>query len=329
MLTDPKQKQLQQEYKARLNCVIDHIEANIGQELSLDTLADVANFSKFHFHRIFRAVTGETLNQFINRRRVEKAASQLIYNPKNSITEIALDCGFSGSATFARAFKEMFGMSATDWRLGGHRQYSKIRKMESNYQQPAGKNWQAIDISLMYIDPVTLNLTWRINMIDKTAVNVEVKELPDMPVAYIRHIGPYQGDSQLFAGLFGRLWKWAAPRGLLQQPDLQVLSVYHDDPEITADDRLRVEVCITVPEDTPVEGEIGKMTIPGGQYAVGRFELDVQDYGAAWQVIYGEWLPQSGYQPDDRPAFERMVNNPEEHPQHKHVVDICVPVKPL
>lgn len=330
MLSDPKRETLQAEYAARLNCVIDYIEANIGEELSLDTLAEVANFSKFHFHRLFRAMTGETLNQFIARIRLTKAASQLIYNPKKSITEIALDCGFSGSATFARAFKDSFGMSATNWRAGGHRQYQrKIRKTERKAGQPDGKNRQAQNITPLYIDPVTHNLTWRIDMINQTAVKVEVVELPDMPVAYIRHIGPYAGDGQLFGELFGRLFAWAGPRGLLQNPEMQVLSVYHDDPEITPDEKLRVEVCLTVPEDAAVDGEIGKMIIPGGQYAVANFELAEDEYSAAWQLVYGEWLPQSGFQPDDRPCFERYLNDPAEHPRHKHIVDICVPVKPL
>lgn len=71
------------------------------------------------------------------------------------------------------------------------------------------------------------------------------------------------------------------------------------------------------------------MTIPGGTYAVARFELSDQEYEAAWQLLYGQWLPQSGYQPDDRPTYERYVNNPDEHPERKHIVDICVPVKPL
>ena len=330
MWPDSKQAQRQTEYTARLNCVIDYIEANISQDLSLETLATVAKFSKYHFHRIFRAMTGETLNQFINRLRVEKAATQLIHNPKKSVTAIALDCGFSGSATFARAFKETFGMSATAWRSGGHQQYQrKICKTERNAGQVNGNNWQEIRVSSLYIDPVSNNLTWRIDMIDETAVKVEVTEFPDMPVAYIRHIGPYANDTNLFTGLFGRLFAWAGPRGLLQNPDMQVLSVYHDDPEITPDEKLRVEVCITVPEDTVVDGEIGKMTVPGGTYAVANFELAEDEYTAAWQLVIGEWLPQSGFQPDDRPCFERYLNNPEEHPEHKHIVDICVPVKPL
>ena len=62
------------EYTARINRVLDYIEANIDTALSLETLAGVAHFSPFHFHRIFKAMTGETLNRFIQRIRVEKAA---------------------------------------------------------------------------------------------------------------------------------------------------------------------------------------------------------------------------------------------------------------
>lgn len=329
-MNDPHQNHLRADYTARVNRVIDYIEANISQELSLEALADVANFSKFHFHRLFGALTGEKLNQFIQRIRVEKAAGQLIRNPKKSITEIALDCGFSGSAAFARAFKSAFQMSASEWRSGGHQEHHrKIRKMDRNEGQTVGKIWQDSDRVSMYIDPVTNNIIWRIKMLNKNDVNVEVKALPEMQVAYVRHIGPYQGDSELFAGLFGKLMAWAGPRGVLQQPDMKMLSIYHDDPDITTDERLRVEVCVSIPEEMAVEGEIGKMLVAGGQYAVGRFELSAQEYTAAWQAIYGEWLPQSGYQPDDRPAYELYLNNPEEHPEHKHIVDICVPVKPL
>jgi AraC family transcriptional regulator len=71
------------------------------------------------------------------------------------------------------------------------------------------------------------------------------------------------------------------------------------------------------------------MTIPGGSYAIGHFEIDDQGYEAAWNSIYGAWLPESGYQPDDRPAFEHCKNDPKEHPEGKSIVDIYVPVKPL
>lgn len=322
---------LREEYVARINRVIDYIEANIEKDLPLETLADVACFSRFHFHRIFGAIVGETLNQFIQRIRVEKAASKLIHNPRKSITQIALECGFSSSATFARAYKEAFGMSASEWRSGDGVQHRKIRKSDSKQDQTISNTGKDFDISSEYIQGTTIIQTWRIEMKGNSRLqtNVEVREMPELHVAYVRHIGPYAGDTELFGTLFGKLMMWAGPRGLLQDSDRKTLSVYYDNPDITEDENLRVDVCVTVPEDTPIDGEIGKMTVPGGKYAVAHFEIDVDQYGDAWDAVFGGWLPESGYQCDDRPCYELCLNNPEEHPEGKHIVDICVPVKPL
>jgi AraC family transcriptional regulator len=326
---DRQKKYLREEYVSRINRVIDHIERNITEDLSLEELARVACFSRFHFHRIFRAMVGETLKQFILRVRVEKAAAQLLDNPKKSITEIAFDCGFSGSATFARVFREAFHISAREWRSQGHLQDRKIRKTNSKGGQRLGKIRKDFDVFSYYIDDETQNQIWRIKMKDKNQVQVEVKDMPDLHVAYVRHVGAYKGDSELFEGLFQKLWKWAGPRGLLRFPETKVLTVYHDDPKITEEDKLRTDACITVPKDTPVEGEIGQMAIPGGKYAVARFELTNEEFEAAWDMVMGAWMPESGYQPDDRLCYELYHNNPDEHPEKKIVVDICVPVKPL
>jgi AraC family transcriptional regulator len=308
------------EYTSHINCVFDYIERNIDTDLSLEKLASVANFSPFHFHRIFKAMTGETLSRFIQRVRAEKAAVQLLGNPKKSITEIALDCGFSGSAAFARVFKEAFGLSASEWR--------KIRKEESNEDQTDSKHGKASGLSSMYFDSNTNLLTWRITMNNKQA-DVQVKDFAPMTVAYVRHVGPYKGDSKLFERLFGTIMKWAAPRGILGSPDMKSITVYHDDPDVTEADKLRLSVCVTVPEDTQTDGEIGKMTVAGGSYAVGRFELLSHEYEDAWKMMYGGWMPESGYQPDDNPPFELYLNDPDKHPEGRCIVEICIPVKPL
>ncbi len=85
------------EYISRINRVQDYIDKNISSKLTLEELASVANFSKFHFHRIFVALIEETLNCYIHRIKLEKAAPLLAINPDLPITEILLDCGFSSS----------------------------------------------------------------------------------------------------------------------------------------------------------------------------------------------------------------------------------------
>ena len=314
-----------QEYISRINRVIDYINLNLKEELTLDRLADVANFSRFHFHRIFTSMVGETLNTYIKRIRVEKAAALLVGNPKKSITEIALDCGFTSSSALAKAFREAFNISASAWR----QEYGKIRPMDSNNRKTDSNTAQEFNTSLYYTDIESQTMKWRVNMKEKMKVNVEAREVPDKTVAYVRHVGPYAGDNQLFGSLFGRLMMWAGPRGLIRFPETQMLTVYHDDPNITDEQKLRISVCLTVPEDTPVDGEIGKMKIEGGQYAVGHFEIAASEYGEAWNALLAGWLPDSGFQCDDRLCYELYLNKPEEHPEKKHLVDIYVPVKPL
>lgn len=156
--------------------------------------------------------------------------------------------------------------------------------------------------------------------------SVEVRELPKMTVAYVRYTGPYKGNNTLFEGLWNRLFTWAGPRGLVQQPDMKTLVIYHDDPNITSEDKLRLSVCITVPPDTKVDGDIGKMEVEQGKYVVARFNIRVTEFQQAWDWVYGKWLPASGYQPADGPCFEMY---PEPMKADKFTVDICVPVIPL
>ena len=145
-----KQKNQRAEYTARINRVIDHIDRNLQHELTLAELAGVANFSRFHFHRIFSAMVGEPLNQFIQRIRIEKAASQLGEHPDKPITSIALDCGFSSSAAFARAFKHRFEMSASDWRERAIARKSKNGKTIGNEHQLLGNQWKYLTSSSEY-----------------------------------------------------------------------------------------------------------------------------------------------------------------------------------
>jgi AraC family transcriptional regulator len=318
------------EYVARINRVVDYIESHLACELSLEVLAKIACFSSFHFHRIFAAMTGETLNHFVRRLRIEKAASQLLANPGKSVTEVALDCGFSGSSVFARVFKEFFGRSALEWQRASPEERAQAnRKIGQTFRNP----WQAEDFSIRHVGPVTTESpTWRIEMKKnpdrKLEANVTVTELPPRNVIYARHVGPYAGLAQVFQGLFGRLYAYAGPRGLLG-PGAESLCVYHDDPSVCDEEKLRVDACLTVPPGTPVEGEIGTMVVPGGKFAVGHFELGMDEYSLAWESMAGGWLPESGYQFDDRLAFELYRNNPEEHPQKKCVVDICIPVRAM
>src|SRR5260370_16314214 len=119
--------QASSEYSRRIDRVIDYLRENLHRPVKLGELAHVACLSAFHFHRIFGAVSGETLNNFTNRLRLEKAARLLRYSDQ-SLTDIALDCGFSSSATFSRAFRTGYDTSPRQFRKSGEIKKSKICK---------------------------------------------------------------------------------------------------------------------------------------------------------------------------------------------------------
>src|SRR5258708_11184711 len=99
-----------------MNRGVEHIQAHLADPGDLERLAGGACFSPFHFHRLFRAWMGETLQTFVHRLRLERAAQLLVFNRSRSISDIAMECGFSSSSAFARAFKGAFGASASEWR---------------------------------------------------------------------------------------------------------------------------------------------------------------------------------------------------------------------
>lgn len=316
------------EYIQRINRVLDYIENNIDKELSVEKLADVANFSRFHFQRIFASIMGEPLNRFIQRVRIERAASLLLLNNRKSVTEVALECGYSSSAVFARSFKDRYNMSASEWREKGN---SIISKMSGSQSKTFDQYCKEFDVECEYINGVFSKPIWRIQMKDAAQIktDVRIEELKPMTAAYVRHIGPYKGDEKLFERLWNKLMNWAGPRDLIRFPETKMFTIYHDNMEITDEEKLRISVCISVPDETKTDGEIGKLSVPGGRYAVGKFEIFPNEYPQAWDAMYSGWLPGSGYQPDDRPSFELYLNDPKQHPEHKHIFEIYLPVKPL
>jgi AraC family transcriptional regulator len=320
------------EYKARINAVIDFIDKNLNRKLTLDELASVANFSKYHFHRIFHALTGEAVFAFIGRLRLERAVYYLLQRPEKSITEIAFDCGYAGSASFSKSFRAYYGISPTGYRKKKEASredktdpvFTKTQK-ESKLGKANGKPGKDNEKPFPYIESRNGVQVYRMQTEEGLRI-VEVQELKPLILAYIRYTGRYQGDAELFGRLWAKLLRWAGPRDLVKD-DTVYLVLYHDDPGLTDENLLRVTIAMSVDEKTEVSGEVGRMLLEGGRYACAQFRLGPADYAAAWQWIYAEWLPGSGYLPADRPAFERFPEWKADE-EGRHRVEICVPVIP-
>lgn len=155
----------------------------------------------------------------------------------------------------------------------------------------------------------------------------EIQELAQRNVAFVSYVGNYMGNPQVFADLFNKLCGWAGPKGLIL-PDSVFLASYQDDPENTLPDDLKLELCMSIAEETEVDGDVQKKVLPGGKYAVMHTELNgPEEYGPAWNAVV-EWVKKNNYEIDmSRPSYEIYLNNPEEHPEKHHIIDICMSVK--
>lgn len=316
------------EYVQRINRVMDHIDTHLGEDLSLEELSAVAGFSPYHFHRIFAAMVGETLFGFIGRLRLERSQGLLCGDSNRPVTDIALACGFSSPAAFSRAFAARYGVSPTQWRR--QRLKSNMGKEDRSLNQALRNRGNAAASRLIYDEYIQQFIVRRDTM--KLNPEATVVKRPDTTIAYIRHIGPYAGDTELFKSLYARLYQWAEPRGLvdMEHPESTAeIVIYHDDPAVTEPDKLRLSAGIVVAPDTEVSGEIGKMTIPAGDYVEAHFVIGPQDFGEAWGWVCGTWMPGSGYQPADRAPFEQYSFNAQAEKDGKCDVTICVPVKPM
>ncbi|MFE8423829.1 AraC family transcriptional regulator [Tenacibaculum sp. ZH5_bin.1] len=293
----------------RISNAIDFIERNLDKKLVLEEIAEKAYFSPYHFHRLFKAVTKETVNDFITRKRVEKSASFLLNKKNKTVTEVSEIVGFVTLSSFSRAFKKFYGMSPAEFKKESPSKYSKICKTES-------KNGKIETQFEQYICNINTNLKW-MQMKAKT----EVKKMPTLKVVYLTH----QGKMDAVENAYHKLMEWAYPKGLMQQENLRMLTVYHDSPKITDEDKIRMSVCLTLNSEVKTEGEVSVKEIPELKCIVSRLEITPSEFQQAWESSF-VWMSEHGFKKADQDPYEIFYNNPNEHPEGKCIVDICIPV---
>jgi len=313
-----------QAYIARINRVVDHIDTHLAEPLDLTTLAQIAHFSPWHFHRLFQAMTGETLAERVRRRRLEVAASRLLGTPPQPALTVALDVGFGSAEVFTRAFKAHFGVTPSAWRRGAWRGWADAHRAQlSKIHQAQRKIYQAVMQALGH-DP----LLWPAGPTPGgTTMDIQIKTLPETRVAYLRHVGPYgsPGISQLWP----RFVAWCAQQGFLQ-PRRMMYGVSQDSADLTPADKCRYDACVEVDASFRPEGETGVQTIAGGRYACARFVGTGMDIHAAWMNVFSAWLPDSGWQVDDKPCIELYDEGAEVDPKSgRFTCLLCAPVKAM
>jgi AraC family transcriptional regulator len=300
------------EYQSRMHRVVAYIDRHLDQPLDLATLAEVAHFSPFHFHRLFSAWMGETLGDYLRRRRVEVAAMRLASQPRTTVFSMAVATGFGSAEAFTRAFRNRFGCSPTAWRA----QQVAQRRTKRNPDQVDSKTSQV---------PATFSAHHEASLSRTQEADMNVKLVNRQPatVAYLRHLGPYGEPISLFWQ--NTFYPWALTNNMLSQPRY---GISHDDPSVTAPEKCRYDACAEVPSDFLALGGANKTTIPGGRYAVLPFKGNPEQVVEGWTALLRDWLPASGLQLDARPCFEYYPIDAA-CDSRTFQCEICIPVTPL
>ncbi|MCQ0110121.1 AraC family transcriptional regulator [Zhouia amylolytica] len=295
------------EYIRRLNSVFDFIDNNLGSDLSLGVVSEVACFSPFHFHRIFKLMLGETLNVYVARRRIEKSVLDLLH--KNvSTTEIAHTYGFSDNSSYSRAFKKYYGVSPILFKKQNPNRLSKIRQLES-------KNGQVYPDRAKYICVINNLKKWI-----KMNAKIQIQDVPNMDLAYVSCNGP--------AGLenaYDKLIRWATPQGLMNE-HTKMVTIYHDSFKVTEARKVRMSAAILLRKPVKLYGEVGLTSITKGTFIVGCFEIGLDEFEKSWTGLF-LWMNENGYKKTAANPFEVYHNNFNEHPEKKAIVDFYIPIE--
>lgn len=307
-------KHSRSEYEARMHKVLAYIDRHLDGPLDLQTLAEVAHFSSFHFHRLFAAWMGETLGEYLRRRRIEIAAVRLVAQPRVPVLQVALSVGFGSAEAFSRAFKTRFGASPSAWR----EREMHGREANSNPDQMKRKIDQAPQSA-----KTNNNVSHQRS--PETIMNVKLITRQPTAVAYMRHTGPYgESISQFWQQ---SVYPWMVANNLLDRPRY---GISHDAPGVTALQQCRYDACVESSPEQVLSGGGLRTTIPGGQYAALSFKGSVDHIGDAWTALLRDWLPASGLQLDARPMFEHYPTDSTYDPATGvFSCEICIPVMPL
>jgi len=300
------ENEIQIDYKVRINRVFEYIDANLDGALTLKILADIAFFSPFHFHRVFKSITGETLNDYVIRRRIEKSASDLMHKHV-SLSTIYRGYGFPDNSSFTRAFKKFYGASPTAFKKENPNKFSKIRQIES-------KNGQIYPDFEKYICIIDNLKKWIL-----MNAKIEIKEIEKLNLAYVPSIG-----TRNLEATYQKLVRWAGPKGLLDD-NTKMVTIYHDSLLVTEADKARLDACLVLTKPVAVDGEFGLTSIEQGKFIVGSFEIGIDEFEKSWTGLF-VWMHEHGYKKADRHPFELYHNNFNEHPEKRAKVDFYIPI---
>jgi AraC family transcriptional regulator len=298
-------------YEGAVQRTVSAVLTSLDTALDLEALARHAALSPFHFHRLFSGILGETPLELHRRLRLERAASQLA-SGEAPVTEIAFSAGYETHEAFTRAFRQHYGASPTEFR-GAHATGVSgcARPPQFELRARSGIHFRtaAEDVPRLVV------------IEGESTMQVTIKTMPEMRVAALRHVGPYQRISETFAKLgdvVGRAHLFDGPPTML--------AIFYDDPQVVPAKDLRSDAGLVVGEGVSLPDGLEERRLGAGRYATLTYQGSYEALGDAWARFMGEWLPRSGERAANAPTYEIYRNTPAQVPTEKLLTDLYLPL---
>src|SRR5262250_3066035 len=213
-----------QDYHARMQRVLDHIDRHLDDDLHLETLSSIAAYSKFHFHRQFTATFGLSVHRYVQLARMKRASYRLAYRNAQSVTDIAMDAGYDAPDAFARAFRQRFGQSPSSFRKS--------------------PNWEPWLAAFGPLDDARSKLMQKIF----TASDVTIRDVPATRVAIMEH----RGDRATLRTTIQRFIAWRKAAGLHPRTN-PTFTVWRSERRPASPADYSVDLCVGT--DQPIEAD--------------------------------------------------------------------------
>ena len=275
------------DYTQRINKVVAYINNHLDESLDLKTLAEVAALSEFHFHRVFKALKGETIGAHITRLRLEATARLLRYTPL-PIEEIAFNIGYETPASLSKAFKNQYGITPSEYRTNK-------------------------DIYIMKKEIINPDLALK---------TPKIMELEPKNLIYVALTGEY--GTLDYGKAYEQLWAVVKSQKLFTK-GIESICVSYDDPKITEASLQRSEVSLAIHKPACAEGEVSCKNLAGGKYAVFFYQGSYTHLSAVYDAAI-RWVIDSEYEIREEPTFEKYLNDCRRTPEEKLKTEIYIPI---
>lgn len=285
-------------YHRRFRKVLEHIDAHLDEELSLEVLSALSSFSKYHFHRQFSELFGLGVHKYVQLVRLRRASRQLAFRSELRVIDIALESGYESPEAFARAFKKAVGQTPSEFReqpewIPWHATYQPLAELRSRHMT---RNYSVTD--------------------------VEIVRFETTRVAVLEH----RGDPKLLLDSVRKFIAWRKQNRL--PPKLSAtFNLIYDDPAATPPQQFRFDLCAAISRPVePNDAGVVERVIPGGRCARLRYVGSDDGMGEALTFLYAQWLPLSGEEARDFPLFLQRVRFAPEVPENESEIDFYLPL---